>query len=179
MFRHIPITDAAIWQDTLEHWKAEAQAIGDEGVFLSFDVEQRLNGLKLQSEREENLHCYFLVKNGNRFASSVLEVSHALPNSDKPWLKLLNITLCPSLQPPYKAVEALKEAFSVLVHSITHVVELIFHEHPSKELKIYGRTPEMVSLFEGVVSSGILDTPLDALQLSIRIESKWLVLSRA
>jgi hypothetical protein len=177
MFKHIPISNDAIWQATLAQWKSDALALGDEGVFISLDVEQRLNGLKQQTECEDNLHCYFLVKNGNGFASSILEVSHALPKSDKAWLKLLNITIQPSLLPiGDRATEIFKEAFTVLAYSISHAIELISHEHPSKELKIYGRTPEMVSLFKAIISTDVLNTVLDTFQLAIRLEGNWLVL---
>ena len=178
MFHRTPIADPKIWQATLEQWRAEAQALGDEGVFLSFDVEQRLNGLKQLTESEDNLHCYFLVKNGKPFAVSILEVSHALPKSDKPWLKLLNITLQPSLLPiGDNSSEILKEAFSVLAHSITHAIDLIFTKS-FKKLKIYGRTPEMVSLFRAIISAGFLDAALDAIQLTIKLEGNWLVLAK-
>lgn len=135
--------------------------------------------MKQLTESEDNLHCYFLVKNGKPFAVSILEVSHALPKSDKPWLKLLNITLQPSLLPiGDNSSETLKEAFSVLAHSITHAIDLIFHELPSKKLKIYGRTPEMVSLFRAIISAGFLDAALDAIQLTIKLEGNWLVLAK-
>jgi hypothetical protein len=179
MFRHVLISDPKVWQATLDQWTAEAQALGDEGVFLSFDIEQHLNGLKQLTERERDLHGYFLVENGKHFAASVLEVSHALLKSDRPWLKLLNITIRPALLPiGDNSSEILKEAFSVLAHSISHAIELIFHEHPSTKLKIYGRTPEMVSLFRAIISAGILDAALDAIQLTIKLEGNWLVLAK-
>jgi len=99
MFHRTPIADPQIWQSTLDQWRADAQALGDEGVFLSYDIENHFKGLKELTEREKNLHCYFLVKNGKTFASSILEVSHALPQSERPWLKLLNLTLRPGLLP--------------------------------------------------------------------------------
>jgi hypothetical protein len=179
MFQRIVIGNAQVWQATLDQWKKDAQALGDEGVFLSFDVEQRLNGLKQLTKREKNHHCYFLVKKGNPYASSLLEVSHALPTSDKPWLKLLNITLQPSLlQIGDNSPETLKEAFLVLAYSITHAIGLIFHEHPSTKLKIYGRTQEMVYLFKAIISTGKLDKELDALQLAPKLEGNWLVLAK-
>jgi hypothetical protein len=179
MFRHIPITDDTIWLPTLERWKAEALALGDEGVFVAFDVEERFCRLKRQTENEKDLHCYFLVKNGNNFASSILEVSHALPKSNKPWLKLLDISLQPSLLPVEgKEYTALKEAFLVSAYSISHAIGLIFNELPSKELKVYGRTPEMKNLFTAIVSTTELDQALDLFQLSIRLEGSWLILER-
>lgn len=179
MYKHISIADNDIWQATIDQWKIDALSLGDEGVFVALDVERRLNGLKLQAEREANLHCYFLVKNGTSVASSVLEVSHAMPASQDPWLKLLNISFRPIFLPQEsKPTEIIKETIEVLVFSIAHVIELIFHEHPSTKLKIFARTPEMYSFFQVIVGTEKLDTVLDPLQLSIKLEGKWLVLEK-
>jgi hypothetical protein len=179
MFSHIPITNEDCWKATLDQWTIEAQARGDEGVFLASEIENYLRGLKQLTEREKNLHSYFMVKKGVPYASSIIEVSHALPQSDKPWLKLLNLTLRPGLLPKGDdSEEILKEGFSVIAFSVTHAVELIFHELPATKLKIYGRTTEMISFFKGIISSGFLDAALDAINLNMKIESNWLVIAK-
>lgn len=179
MFKHIPITDQKLWENTLSQWKEETLSFGDDGVFLASDIEQRLNGLKQQTEREKHFYCYFLVRDGAEFASSLLEISHAMPKSKSAWLKLLSITIRPSLIYAADGDAAnFKEAFTVLAFSITHAMELMFREHKSKELKIYGRTPEMVYFFKAIVSTGQLDTVLDTLGVDARLEGRWLVLSR-
>jgi len=181
MFRLEPITNNDVWQATLDAWKRDASESSDEGVFLESDVNSRLHWQREQAESAANSHGYFIVENGQQIASSLLEVNHAMPNSNKPWLKLLSISLRPSLVLDVNEganEEALKKVFVVLVSSIVHATELIFHQHPSRELKIYGRTPEMMSLFKGIVSAGALDAVLESIGLSARVESKWLVLAR-
>lgn len=177
MYEHVLITDDAVWQQTHDSWMADANALGDEGVFLSRDAVSRLHTLRAQTENHDHIHCYFLLKNGCDSASAILEVSHACATSAKPWLKLLNITLRPSLLPKENwSAKEMKQAFEVVVYCITHSIRLIFNEHPSQELKIYGRTQEMINLFEGIVSTGQLDTVLEAIGLSVKIEGRWLVL---
>jgi hypothetical protein len=177
MYAHIPISNKDVWQATLDQWKKDTFALGDEGVFISLDIERRLDGLKHQTESIDNLHCYFLVKKDTLVASSILEVTHAMPKSDDPWLKLLNITFRPIFLPQdTKPTEIIKETIEVLIFSIVHVIELIFHEHPSTKLKIFARTPEMNNFFQMIVGLDKLETALDPLQLSIRLEGRWLVL---
>ena len=102
MFRYVTINDEAVWAATIAKWKEDAKSLGDEGVFIIVDVEQRLNRAKQQTHIGQNLHGYFLIKKGNDYASSLMEFSHAMPKSKKPWLKLLEITLQPSLLPQNK-----------------------------------------------------------------------------
>lgn len=182
MFDRVPISDSAIWEATFEDWKGKAATLGEEGILIFSEIEYRLTSLKSLAEKEENFHCYFLVRKGQKVASSLLEISHAMPNSEKPWLKLLNITLSPKILPlnggEKNIALVLKEAFEVLASSASHAIELIFHEHPSVELKIYGRTPEMWGLFTGIISSGILDSVLEPFGLTPRLEGKWLVFAK-
>ena len=179
MYQHSPITNDETWKTTLEIWPAEATALGDEGVFLSLDIETKLNFLKQQVEKETNFHCYFLVKTGDICASSLLEVSHALPKAEGSWVKLLNITLRPSLLPLNGIdAETFKEAVIVLAYSITHAISLIFEEHKAKTLKIYCRTNEMQELVKIIVSTDKLAMTTESYQLSARLEGKWFIIAR-
>lgn len=180
MYQHIHIGDGETWQATLESWPQEAKALGDEGVFLSLDIETKLNCLKQQVEKEKNFHCYFLVKTGNICASSLLEISHALPKAEDSWVKLLNITLRPSLLPMSSGISAenFKEAVNVLAYSITHAINLIFEEHKAKILKIYLRTNEMEELAKTLILTGKLEMTADSYQLAARLEGRWLIIER-
>lgn len=179
VFKLVPISNDSTWQATIDQWKADALAIGDEGVFLSSDIEQRLTWLKKQSETEKDIHNYFLVKEGSLVASSLLEMAHAMPKSEDAWLKFLSLTLHPSITPREgMGIEAMTEGFTVIVSSVVFAIGLIFTKHVSKELKIYGRTSEICKLFDGIISSGVLNTELDKLGLLGRLEGKWLVLTK-
>ncbi len=181
MYKTIPITDDSVWAPTLATWTEEAAGLGEEGVFIKQEVELKLNSLREQSKEQANIHGYFVVKDGERIASSLLETSHAMPNSAEPWLKLLNVTLRPTLLPAYNGdldLELMKETFHVSAVSIMRAIELIFHELPSRELKIYGRTAEMLSLFKSIITAGTLDEVLETIGLTARLESRWLVLAK-
>ena len=173
MFKHIPASDNTVWQATAKQWKSDTMAYGDEGVFIVQDIERQLDAAK--NETGKDINYYFLVKKEETVASSLLETSYAMAKSSKPWLKLLHITLRPSL---LANLDGLKEAFLVLSYSITHSIDLIFNEHPSKELKIYGRTVEMLNLFQAIVSAGKLDSVLGKYKLDARIVGKWLILAK-
>jgi hypothetical protein len=181
MYTSVAIIEDAIYKPTLASWTAEAADLGEEGVFIEREIDLRLSSLRGQSEAERNIHGYFIVKNGEEIASSLLEISHAMPGTEKSWLKLLNVTLRPTLLPSYNGdgnLELMKETFQVSAISIMKAVELTFHELPSKELKIYGRTSEMQSLFKSIITAGALDDVLETIGLAARLESRWLVLAK-
>ncbi len=179
VFKHVPISDEATWKATLTQWKADALALGEEGVFIVSDVEKQLDWLKNQYETEKDIHNYFLVKEGNLFASSILEMAHAMPKSEDAWLKLLSLTLRPALMPREgMGTDAMTEGFTTIVSSVVFAVAFIFNEHLSKELKIFGRTPEIRRLFDAIITSGILNSELDRLGLMGKLEGNWLVLTK-
>lgn len=176
MFKHVGINDKKTWDFTLSKWKKEVRVLGDEGVFLALDIEKRFLGLKQLAGKESNVHGYFLVKKKNTCASSLLEVAHALPNFKKPWLKLLQITLRPSLLPASNGGKVSEEAAKVLVNSVSHAIDLIYKEHPSSELKVYGRTLEMKALFDCMVESPDLIKQMDNIGLGVKTEGNWLII---
>lgn len=77
----------------ISQWKTDALAVGEEGVFISSDIEQRLTWLKNQQEKEANTYNYFLIRDGEEWASSLLEMAHALPNSEFVILKFRYISI--------------------------------------------------------------------------------------
>ena len=179
MFKHVTIKDEKLFENTLIQWKKDATTFGEFGIFLESEVEQRLLGLKHQITKEADFHCYFLVKDGEDFASSLIEVSHAMPRSENPWLKLFNITLRPYLLPSIDGnVNNLTDTLRVITFSITHTLELMFKDHEAQKLKIFGRTTEMIIYFQIVAEGGHLDEILDILHLEAKIEGRWLVLSK-
>ncbi len=175
MFSHIPISDKTVWEATIKQWKIDAEAF-EEGAFIAADVERKLTALKKEAETQQDIHCYFIVKKGETVASSLLETSYAMPKSSAPWVKLLDITLRPSLLTLER--EKLREAYIILAYSITHAIDLIFNEHPSNLLKILGRTVEMLGLLQAIVSTGEIDSVAAKYQLDAKIEGKWLVLAK-
>lgn len=181
MFRLVKITTDGLWEETLAAWKEQAEAAGDEGVFLLAEIEQKFTWAKALAEQDPNNHCYFLVETGSNIASSLLEFSHAKPKSARPWLKMLRLTLAPplsvSLVDP-SDIEMLKKTFLVVASSVTHAIELIFHTHPSSMLKIYAKDQEMLGFFRSMVTNGTIDPLLDAIELKARLESRWLVLEK-
>jgi hypothetical protein len=183
MFKHIEINaDDVTWNATLKQWKEDAKSLGDEGVFLISDIEQRLCWIQkiTKDTNNQDMYGYFLVKKGDAYASSLMEISHALPKTKKSWLKLLEITLRPALLPRDGiSGDLMKEAFLVLSNSIACAINLIFDEHPSSKLKIYGRTNEMQSLFANIlVNSKKLEKELSNFGLSIGLEGKWLLVAK-
>lgn len=183
MFNYESVQNQEIWDKSLEAWKEQACELGDEGVFLAQDVERTLNWLRQQADKEKNSHGYFLVPSGEKIASSVVEFSHAMPQSKKPWLKLLNIWLAPKFLPTDNGeeeidIEGLKEVLGVLAASIMFAVKLTYDELPSAELKIFGRTSHMRQLFTNVILASEIEGAFDKAGLKARIEGKWLCIAK-
>jgi hypothetical protein len=60
--------------------------------------------------------------------------------------------------------------------SVVNAIHMIFNEFPSSKLKIYDRSSLLPGFMDGVVSSGVIDPVLEQLGLSMKKESRWLVI---
>ena len=169
--------DTALFETTKTEWERQAGCLGDIGLLIQSDI-----GRVFQWVKSNNLHNYALVREGCAYASAIIEITHALPNSETPYLKVLDIKLEPNLNLEIQDQEdesVLKQIFDVQMYALIYSITLIFSELPSTKLKIYGRTDLMVGMFNGVISAGKIDDTLSKLGLTIRRESKWLVIDRA
>jgi hypothetical protein len=120
---------------------------------------------------------YGLVDVQQGYPVALLELIHARPESDAPWLKLLNLYVEPRLDVEKRELgdsSTISEAAEVVVASITEALILTFEDLPSAQLKIYGRTEQMKGFFEGLVAT--FDDPVPGIK--VKLEGRWLVFDK-
>jgi len=101
-------------------------------------------------------------------------LSHALPKSTSPWLKVLELTLAPgfiNVDNPAPLDDLMKIAASV----VTEVFELTSDIHKSSSVKIYGDSVMDVRIWKSVAQKlqGNVNMPFDTSS-----HGRWLVLER-
>ena len=186
MYKLVKCTNELL-ENTKIQWLSKAKTLGDLGVFIATDIENKFLGFEKQDTATSDLHMYCLIddpeqnENPEADAKSILQIIHALPNSDNGWLKLLDITLDPVLTFDSGSVteEEAKKSFMVLANSIIWSMTLIFKDFKDAgSIKIYGRTDIMRDMFVSLLSTGMLHEHLSPIGVNVRKESTWLVFEK-
>nr|VFJ42317.1 MAG: hypothetical protein BECKFW1821A_GA0114235_100177 [Candidatus Kentron sp. FW] len=120
---------------------------------------------------DHNTYAYAIVDDSKPdSARAILELSHARPNSDSPWLKVLSIHLEPNLDVSENDVDiSIMAEISIL--ALRECLGLAFSTHPSDTLKVYAGTPLSLKFLRG------LSEPLKDVGINVSTHRNWLVLS--
>lgn len=126
---------------------------------------------------DKDCFIYGLVCNdGSKHACAILEISHALPNSRKPWLKVLSVYLEPDLdvgdQDSVKS-DILGRISGILGYSLVESLKLTVKAHPSNTLKVYARSDFAKGFFEALAAEVMRSDEIPGLRLSV--QGRWLV----
>jgi len=120
-------------------------------------------------------YCYAYVGPTGSIDGLVL-LSHACPNSAKPWLKVLELTLAPAFvdsDNPAPLDDLIQMAGTV----VSEVFELSSDKHKSESVKIYGDSIMDVRIWKSVAQklrrNSEVQMPFDATS-----HGRWLVLTR-
>lgn len=164
--------DEKILADTITEWRK--QIADSSGDLLATRYERILDWAQkhVDGNRDENTYVYALVHNNSpNVACALLDLSHAQPRSNAPWLKVLDITVEPRLDvndtPDIATLSAIAAA------AIVETLELTFKEHPSTQLKVYGDSPLTKDFLEGIAGA-----MAPKLNISVSGHRKWLVIDK-
>lgn len=106
-------------------------------------------------------------------ASVILEVSHARPNSNAPWLKILRIRTEPVLSPDATDYDD-KKNIAAIGSAFVRGMHLAHHDaHPTEKVKFHAENEQMLSLFRLMAGS----REFQELPFSMRVYRKWLEIS--
>nr|VFK57652.1 MAG: hypothetical protein BECKTUN1418F_GA0071002_112312 [Candidatus Kentron sp. TUN]VFK64951.1 MAG: hypothetical protein BECKTUN1418D_GA0071000_13021 [Candidatus Kentron sp. TUN]VFK65996.1 MAG: hypothetical protein BECKTUN1418E_GA0071001_111812 [Candidatus Kentron sp. TUN] len=152
------------WLDQIDHDPAE---------FLPGRYISTLDWTKkcVHDEGDGNIYAYAVVDNDRPdSARAILQLSHARPNSDSPWLKVLSIHLEPNLDIS-RNDEDISLIAEISIVALKGCLDLTFQEYPSNTLKLYAGTPLSLEFLRG------LSQPLKEFGIGISTHGNWLVLS--
>ena len=167
------ITDQTV-KDISTAWGSQLDEMGDETSFLASGVERIVDWCAKAIEQDKN-HLWELRTKETGMIRAVVEMTDAR-NSKDPSFKFLNIYLEPRLILDFKE-EIRKEDIEEVIDIFAYAMMASFDvakDNGTTKLKIYGRTNEMVSLFDSLV----LNTGTDELDFTLYRQSNWLVIER-
>lgn len=172
--------DSTISQRTQKAWETQiADFSTDEDVVLIGEYRRILSSLLKHNNDTDDGFIYALVDDSKGYAQAILEIVHAGQHSRAPWLKLLSIYLEPRLDVDRRSnginLAVIREASVLLAEAITNALTLTFTDHPSNQLKVYGRSDHMKGFLEFIASD--LDESI-AQGLAIEMQGRWLVFNK-
>lgn len=127
----------------------------------------------IEGDTNSDTHMYALFPEAEEnVACALLELSHARPSSDSPWLKVLNITVAPKydVQNDHHIISDLA---SIAARAVTESLGLTFEQYPSRQLKVYASTPLTLAFLEGVSA-----TMAGNIGINVTTHGNWLVIDK-
>lgn len=166
--------DQTVLDATREEWTRQIES--NEGDLVPGHYYRILDWSEshLEGRGAQNTYIYCLTRaKAPLVACAILEISHARPKSNDPWLKVLSIHVEPDLDTGDGEIN-LGELAKITSRSIIESLGLTFAQHPSSQLKVYASGSLTVKFIEGV-SSVTLDSQ-DKLKISTH--GNWLVVDK-
>jgi len=148
---HFKKLTPTLFRTTEKEWMIQIEKANGE-IFASHYRQVLDRGKKsIKKQCDKNLYTYALTQKENPdLASAILEISHACPTAEAPWLKLLAINIAPSFDAVYTPDS--RVLAKIVATAITESFELTFTDCVSEQLKVYCATPFSIEFVEGVCS---------------------------
>ncbi|WP_145930822.1 hypothetical protein [Acidihalobacter prosperus] len=172
----IKTIDQAIYDATHSVWTTQLQE--NEAEVPSSAYRRILEWAKrhVNGQQDKNTYCYVLSQEDKPYvACALLEISHARPQSDGPWLKVLQIHVQPKWEVSTLDEETmpLEELARLAASALVEAFGLTFEELPSCQLKVWCSTPLTKEFMQGIV----LSLPA-TMGIKVATHGNWLVLEK-
>lgn len=129
---------------------------------------------RIVEKNSGNTMAYALERDSSPgYACAMLELSHARPESDQPWLKVLSIHVEPCLDVAGDDAP-ITELAKIAAHAIVESLGLTFEQYPAKKLKVYAEAPLNRTFLEGIVGNITITEPF-----TITTHGNWLVIDKS
>ena len=150
-------------------WFEQLSDIDGDLSYLASSVDRMVDWCEKVLAAGEN-HLWEICEEGDTFPRAIVEIADARKSKD-PSLKFLNIYLEPNLILDYKE-EVLKEdieaAIDILAYAMIASLSLA-EDKGTRKLKIFGRTSEMLNLFDSL----LLTAPDE---YNLKRQGKWMII---
>lgn len=168
--------DLALAVATREVWTTQASEVEDENVLWGHYARILDWTDKYAAGRgDQHAHVYGLTCNDMAHACAVLELAHAKPHSDNPWLKILSVHMQPALDLERSNLD-ITQAADVYSYALGESLRLTFTDLPSTTLKVYARTDMEEGFFRVIAARLMSDERISGLNLAV--QGRWLVFSK-
>ncbi|WP_297964105.1 hypothetical protein [uncultured Campylobacter sp.] len=157
-----------------DEWSVICENKGDEGAVFAQDVNNKVERLIRDIKQKEFLA--YTLKNDNGEFIALLDVIHALPNTDIGWLKIFDMTITPKCTLSGGNETEIKR---VLRNVFVEALKLLLDKNSDvNEIKIYARNDITKELFSDIASDVNLKETLSKINVVILFQAKWLVLRK-
>ena len=164
---------------TKERWEQQVAEFAEpEAQITANRYERLLEWAIAHANDTDDGYVYGLVHEDEGYAHAILTLTHARPKSKNAWLKVLEVRLEPQLDDDVRdSLDAAYygRAYDILSASILLSLEKTFRDHPAKQLKVYGRSPEMQRLFDFFV---FVSEKREDFVYKVQKQGKWLVFDK-
>lgn len=159
---------------TGESWISSAENLG----IPSLDYEITLAWSKDHIDYNANGDslAYGIFESDSDEAVATVDIVYSLrPGPDVGWLKMLNVTLGPTLSPSEIDADTSKLAQVVDIYAVATVGTIaLTNDHKARVIKLYGRNDNLLTLLIALKERLIV---LLKDQCHIKMEGRWLVIS--
>jgi hypothetical protein len=149
--------------------------------FLDFS-EAKLNN----TTSAPDSHCYAVLNKGEEYATALFSLTHALPQSPEPWVKVLDMRTSPCLD--LRVPESIGDSIfdrremigKVIPFGLINILKLTYSTHLANKLKIWGNKQvdlDLFKIFKDLLSS---DAELNHTDLGFEFDtySNWLEINK-
>ena len=132
------------------------EILGDETEFNPSGYYQFLDSAEAKLEKRTvapDSHCYALSKKGDKHASALFMITHALPKSPDSWVKVLDMRTSPAydLRRPVSGKDTVfsrRETIGTIIpKGLINILALTYSAHKASKLKIWGNKQVDIDLF--------------------------------
>lgn len=178
-FKFIAGVDAGLFGSTRGEWESQLAAnpgnVSKPYYDASLDFLSRfMSGLVASADG--GMGVCGVVEDGNPHASALIVVSHARPNSNKSFLKMLDMYVQPNLNLANAGPNYAQLAW-ISATAILGCLRMTDHEYPSKQLKIHAQFPLDKEFLTAVQTAMLSDPELSEL-FDVEMHPNWLVITK-
>lgn len=120
----------------------------------------------------QHTFAYGIFDKASSEAEAVAEVIYSKAGAR--WLKLLNLHLCPAVDLSFATQDVdIRRLTSIFAAAVVGAFELTSTSHPTKVLKLYGRSGTLLAFLKGVGT--YIESNLKVTGIKVSIEGRWLV----
>lgn len=165
--------DAESLEETSKAWLEQVEKYSS--YLSAVDFEKTLDWASAHMDYDdgEDGLAYGIFSKNSKKAAAIIEVVYT--QSGRKWLKMLNLTLSPTLIAGFIASnggvdrEALIAVYTAAVVGTLHLAG----SHPSKTVKLYGRSGSLFTFLQGLAAYLKEHSGLQG--ISVSVDGRWLV----
>ena len=126
-------------------------------------------------EGRDNVPTFFSVTNNDGKTKALVEVVQSRKGRQG-WVKMMDISLCPTIELHTEDEKTTSERLDVFVASLVGIFGLTKNLKAADTVKIFGRTDALVTFLRGMHDSLAVFSSLGTIKdISVSIEGRWLV----